>query len=47
MPDFRNMTIVEIENCLSQLLNSMPQKPYQVFSEDMSVLLADFSNRRN
>lgn len=45
MPDFRFMSIVEIGNYLSALLDNIPQKPCEVFADDMSVLLAEFSNR--
>ena len=31
MPDFSEMTIVEIGNYLSELLDGMPKKPAQVF----------------
>lgn len=46
MPDFSAMTIVEIGRYLSELLDNMPQKPWQVFANGMSVLLADYSNRK-
>ena len=47
MPDFGNMSIVEIGNYISALLDSMPQNPVNVFCDAMSVLLADYSNRVN
>ena len=45
MRDFTSMSIVEIGNYLSALLDSMPQRPYQVFANGMTVLLAEYSNR--
>lgn len=45
MPDFSKMTIVELGNYLSELLNSLPQRPSQVFADRLSVLLSEYSNK--
>lgn len=42
MPDFRNMTIVEMGNHLSALRDSLPSRPDEVLINNMSEMLIAF-----
>ena len=44
MPDFFNMSIIEISRYLHRLLDNTPQRPYQIFANNMPALLVEYGN---
>lgn len=39
MPDFKDLSIIEISRYLQDLIDSLPQKPMQVFASRLSIFI--------